>query len=208
MASDDPVGSFSRANAFDDHSDFSARTKVISIDASSIIANIRDTFCAVTVAMEIANIMNDNIFNANVISNASAILRNILGAIARAIALAPNPELKQELQFIKNQLPDLKENPSVFKQWWKDSGLTWIEQLRDVQIQYRDLVYDWQFSESQIALLDKYYRANTLLVDCLNSGCSASKEIRDEIDETLLLSIKDIEQYKKTYQHREMTPTR
>jgi predicted NACHT family NTPase len=208
MTSDEPAGSFSRANAFDDHSDFSARTKAISIDVSSIIANISNTLCAVTVAMEIAIIMNDNIFNAHVISNASAILRNILGAIDRAIALASSPELQQELQFIKNQLPDLKENPSVFKQWWKDNGLTWTEQLRDVQIQYRDLVYDWQFSESQLALLDKYYRANALLVDCLNSGCCVSKTIRDEIDETLLLSIKDIEQYKKAHQQREMTPIR
>jgi hypothetical protein len=49
-----------------------------------------------------------------------------------------------------------------------------------------------------MTLLDQYYKANLLLVDCLNSDCYVSQAVRDEIEATLLLSIKDIEQYKQT----------
>jgi hypothetical protein len=206
----DPACSFGRANAFDTSSDFRSLAKAISIDISSMISTISNTLGAVAVAMEIVIIMNDNISNANVISSASSsvILQNIFIAMDRAIVLASNTELEQPLQFIRNQLPDLKENPSVFKQWWKNHSLDWLEQLRDLQIQYRNLVCDWQFSESQLALLNKYYKANALLVNCLNSGCCVSKAVRDEINETLLLSIKDIEQYKKTQQQRAVASAR
>jgi len=84
-----------------------------------------------------------------------------------------------------------------YQQWWKDHGHIWTTQLREAQIQYRNLVHDWQFSEAQVDLLDQYYRANLLLVDCLNSDCSVSQAVQDEIEATLLLSTKDIEQYQK-----------
>jgi hypothetical protein len=44
--------------------------------------------------------------------------------------------------------------------------------------------------------LQQYYNANKLLVDCLNSDCYVSREVRQEIEDTLLLPIAEIEKYK------------
>lgn len=47
----------------------------------------------------------------------------------------------------------------------------------------------WHFSDEQKKLLDQYYNANKLLVDCLNSDCYVSREMRQEIEDTLLLPV-------------------
>jgi predicted NACHT family NTPase len=59
--------------------------------------------------------------------------------------------------------------------------------------QYRNIGHDWQFNDTQKQLLQQYYDANKLLVDCLNSDCYVSREVRQEIEETLLLPIAAIE---------------
>ncbi|OUL25453.1 hypothetical protein BV378_15405 [Nostoc sp. RF31YmG] len=54
-------------------------------------------------------------------------------------------------------------------------------------IKHRNIGHDWQFSEEQKELLQQYYDANQLLVDCLNSECYVSREVRQQIEKTLLL---------------------
>ncbi|MBD2018986.1 hypothetical protein H6F43_02140 [Leptolyngbya sp. FACHB-36] len=98
------------------------------------------------------------------------------------------PELQQALKQLKNQLPSFN-NWEVYDQWWEANGQAWIEQLRGVMIQHRNIGQDWQFSEDQQRLLQQYYDANKLLVDCLNSECYVTREVRDEIEATLLLPI-------------------
>ncbi|MEH2321148.1 MAG: hypothetical protein V7K24_29565 [Nostoc sp.] len=61
-------------------------------------------------------------------------------------------------------------------------------------IKYRNIGYDWQFSDKQKELLKQYYNANKILVDCLNSDCYVSLEVRQQIEETLLLPIAEIKQ--------------
>jgi hypothetical protein len=135
-----------------------------------------------------------------VISHANVISATIQQAIDKVILLASRPELKNSLQKAKAQLPDPDEDVSTLTQWWREHGYSWNQQLRNIQIQSLNLGFDWQFSESQIMLLDQYYQANLLLADCLNSDCHVSPYIRDEIERTLLLSIKDIEQDQKNPQ--------
>jgi predicted NACHT family NTPase len=60
-------------------------------------------------------------------------------------------------------------------------------------IDHRNIGHDWQFSDQQKQLLQQYYDANKLLVDCLNSDCDVSREVRQEIEETLLLPIAEIQ---------------
>jgi len=100
------------------------------------------------------------------------------------------PELKCLLQQLKEQLPNPEENKEQFKQWWKVNGKAWTKQLRAVMIEYRNIGHDWQFHEQQQELLKQYYNANLLLVDCLNSDCYVSQEVRQEIEDTLLLPVK------------------
>jgi hypothetical protein len=61
-------------------------------------------------------------------------------------------------------------------------------------IRYRNIGHDWQFSKQQQELLQQYYDANTLLVDCLNRSCNVTPAVRSNIEETLLLPIALIEQ--------------
>ncbi|WNZ48745.1 TIR domain-containing protein [Leptolyngbya boryana CZ1] len=105
---------------------------------------------------------------------------------ARDLALAHDPKLQQKLQKLNDQLPSI-ENWEGYKQWWKTNGKAWTEQLRTVMVQCRNIGHDWQFTQAQKELLQQYYNTNIFLVACLNSDCYVSREVRDEIEATLLL---------------------
>jgi predicted NACHT family NTPase len=100
-------------------------------------------------------------------------------------------DLRYQIEGLKCQLPDPFQRE--FKEWWQIKGKVWIEQLRTMMIQHRNIGHDWQFSDTQKQLLQQYYDANKLLVDCLNSDCYISREVRQEIEETLLLPMAEIE---------------
>ena len=101
-------------------------------------------------------------------------------------------ELHQKLQQLINQLPN-PENEDKFKQWWQINGEIWTDDLRVIMIQYRNIGHDWQFSDEQKKLLRQYYFANQLLTQCLHRECYVSREVRQKIEETLLLPISEIE---------------
>ncbi|MBD2770654.1 NACHT domain-containing protein [Iningainema tapete] len=95
-----------------------------------------------------------------------------------------SPELKQSLLRLKRKHP--KQSTQADKQWWQENGQAWTEQLRAVMIEHRNIGHDWQFTNAQKELLKQYYDANKLLVDCLNSDCYVSREVRQKIDDSLL----------------------
>ncbi|WP_413168274.1 NACHT C-terminal helical domain 2-containing protein [Capilliphycus salinus ALCB114379] len=64
----------------------------------------------------------------------------------------------------------------------------------------RGIGYCFDFSEEQQQILKDYYEANLVFVKCLNSLPDISPEVREEIEETLLLPIEEIEKWKQ--QHR------
>lgn len=106
-------------------------------------------------------------------------------------------KLYQEIQNLKDRLPD-RENEKEFKQWLRANGKTWTEDLRAIMIKYRNIGHDWQFSDEQKELLEQYSRANQFLTQCLHQECYVSREVRQEIEETLLLPIAEIEKRKAT----------
>jgi len=55
----------------------------------------------------------------------------------------------------------------------------------------------WQFTHEEEELLQQYYYASTLLINCLNSDCYVSREVRQEIEETLFIPIAEIEKRKQ-----------
>ncbi|WP_414582720.1 NACHT domain-containing protein [Scytonema sp. PCC 10023] len=112
-------------------------------------------------------------------------------ALDRALDYALDINLKQALQQLKEKLPNSKDSKKI-QQWWQANGQAWIEQLRIVMIKYRNIGYDWQFSGQQKELLKQYYDAIKLLVDCLNSDCYVSREVRQKIEDELLLPIAEI----------------
>lgn len=105
-----------------------------------------------------------------------------------------NPVLRQSLQHLRAELPDPEKDEDYFRQWWQTTGSTWAEQLRSVMVEYCNIGHNWQFDYAQEEKLQQYYDANKLLVDCLNSDCYVSREVRQEIEESLLLPMAEIEQ--------------
>jgi predicted NACHT family NTPase len=90
------------------------------------------------------------------------------------------------LQNLKDQLP-MQLSKDEQEAWWQSNGYEWTDQLRTAMIEHRNIGHDWQFSEEQRQLLLQYYDANKLLVDCMNSDCYVSREVRAAIEDQLLL---------------------
>jgi predicted NACHT family NTPase len=115
--------------------------------------------------------------------------------LALALAFAEDPELKRQLQDIYDRLPN-RDDLDRFQLWWEQNGDQWTEDLRQIMIKYRNIGHDWQFSDEQKAKLQEYYDANLLLANCLNSECYVSREVREEIEATMLLPMAEIEKWK------------
>ena len=102
-----------------------------------------------------------------------------------------DPELRNCLEQLKEQIPERNKDEEAYKNWWKINGKNWAEELRNTMI----IGHDWQFNEEQKELLQKYHYANKLLADCLNSDCYVSRDVRQYIEDTLLLPIAEIKPY-------------
>ncbi|MGB3206762.1 MAG: NACHT domain-containing NTPase, partial [Crinalium sp.] len=83
----------------------------------------------------------------------------------------------QRLQELENQLPKTDIN-----EWLESQGQDWIDQFRSVLIPDCNIVQDWDFNNTQKKLLQQYRDANLLLMNCMNSGCKVSSEVRQEIE--------------------------
>jgi hypothetical protein len=125
------------------------------------------------------------------------VIAKLIDNLKYSLELIVYQALKCKIKTLKKQLPisDVRKLSDVqeLKKWMQLNGSDWTEQLRAVMIEHRNIGYDWQFSDEQKQLLQQYYDANKLLVDCLNSDCYVSREVRQEIEETLLLSMLEIE---------------
>ena len=113
-------------------------------------------------------------------------LSNILGMVVDA-------GFHKSLQQLRDRLPNSQESQKRFQKWWYSHHLTWMEELRSTMAHYRNIQHSWQFSPEQQQVLQSYYDANQLLIDCLNSNCEVTVAIRQEIEATLLLPQKELE---------------
>ena len=134
-------------------------------------------------------------------------IKYISQEIEYILNLELEPNFKDSFQYIKNKLPSLELEEENIKQWWQENSYDWIQELRAIMITYRNIGHDWQFtqeqmqfSEEKIELLQKYYDANSLLIDLLKTNSNISPEVREEIEETLLLPQEEIKKWKQ--QHR------
>jgi predicted NACHT family NTPase len=93
--------------------------------------------------------------------------------------------LYQCLQELGDQFPvsnqELKE--------YKLNVEEWIKKYRELCIDRRNIGHDWQFTDEQAELLNQYFNANLLLVECMNRSY-VSKQVREEIESTMLLPSK------------------
>jgi len=95
---------------------------------------------------------------------------------------------QQSVNELRNMLPQAESNHEAFYQWWRENGKQWVSEFRQLCIVHRNIGHDWQFTDEQVELLKQYYAANILLVECMNRS-DVSKEVREEIESTLLLPV-------------------
>jgi predicted NACHT family NTPase len=106
-------------------------------------------------------------------------------------------ELKLDLERLKEQLSPITTNHAFgekreeslkqLEEWWQCHGTKWLEQLRAVMVEYRNVGHDWQFTEDQEEQLKRYFNANNFLISCLSKGYGVYKNLGEKIKETLLL---------------------
>ena len=113
-------------------------------------------------------------------------LSNILGIVL-------DVGLYKSLQQLSDQFPNSRQSQERFELWWQTNYSAWAEQLKITVINYRNINHQWQFSPDQQQVLQRYYDANQLLLDCLHSNSEVTPAIRQEIEATLLLPIKELE---------------
>ncbi|MEQ8382568.1 MAG: ribonuclease III domain-containing protein [Coleofasciculus sp. A1-SPW-01] len=99
--------------------------------------------------------------------------------IVSVFALDLEPELKQALQKIKAELPDLDKEKERFEDWRQNNGQGWIDKIRNI------LGHDLQLDDEQRNLLKKYYNANRCLLEELNSNSNVTSTVRQEIENKL-----------------------
>jgi hypothetical protein len=122
----------------------------------------------------------------------NVVLQRVYVPRSRPLADSVDSELRGYLQQLSDQVSN-QFSREAFEPWWQEHGETWIEQVQALKIWS---VYGEQLSPEQKELLEQYYDANLLLMNCLNSARYVSRVVREEIEETLLLPIAEIEKRK------------
>jgi predicted NACHT family NTPase len=124
----------------------------------------------------------------------------IYAHLVRSESSANQIDLSDELIALNKQFIKLcGENFECSEQFWKTGRAEWTNQLCQAMIAHRNIGHKWQFTVEQQQKLQKYYMANQLLVDCLNSQCYVSRSVRKEIEETLFLPIAEIKKWKREH---------
>lgn len=114
-----------------------------------------------------------------------------------------DPELQQSLKRFKNQLPNSEKEDTKYQKWLQMNGKIWTQNLRMAIIQHRNIGYEWQFSLDQKKILKQYYYANKILVECLQENHQVSPQVKQEVEDTLLLPIVEIEKYQQEFYHQQ-----
>jgi len=106
--------------------------------------------------------------------------------LAHHLACALDYELAVKLKQLETKLPS-PENWLHFQRWWQVQGQQWLNGLRQMMIEHRNMGHDWQFNEQQKQQLQRYYDANRFLVKLMKIKGAVSQKVRAEIEDSLLL---------------------
>jgi predicted NACHT family NTPase len=114
-------------------------------------------------------------------------------ALTTILAMVQDVGFYKALQQLQAQLPSPHQTQERRQAWWQANYIPWVAQLKAAIAHYRNIHHSWQFTPEQEQTLKHYYSANQLLVDCLNSNCEVTAAIREEIESTLFLSQRELE---------------
>lgn len=115
-------------------------------------------------------------------------------ALNNVLMMVLDPDFYKSLQQLRDQIPLVTQSQKQLENWWNNHYLTWLEGLNKTINDYRNIHHIWEFSPEQQQILQRYYDGNQLLMDCLNSNAEVTDSIRQEIEATLLLPQKELEE--------------
>lgn len=94
----------------------------------------------------------------------------LIDEISKCLVLCT--ESNQTIEKLRDELSEIQtyNNKKKLKKWWNSSGKIWTTTLRKLMIEKFDIGHNWQFSESDIDFLKRYYETNNLLFDCIESN--------------------------------------
>ncbi|NUN66533.1 NACHT domain-containing NTPase [Pseudanabaena biceps] len=116
----------------------------------------------------------------------AAALSNILGLVV-------DLGFHKSLQKLSDRLPNSSHTKESFEKWYQNNYDAWLKQLQEAISTHRNISNQWKFDKDQQLVLESYYGANQLLLDCLNSNIEVTPSIREEIKATMLLSKVELE---------------
>ncbi|XWK91520.1 MAG: NACHT domain-containing NTPase [Phormidium sp.] len=121
---------------------------------------------------------------------------NLDRVLACLITVNLEPEISKIIQQLQAEMPDPDHNKEVFDSWWNRNNQAWIEQLKNLNIPDFNVSRD-NLSEKRLKdSLKQYYELNQYLFNCLKNSFNRSANIRNEIEDTLLLPIAEIKRQK------------
>lgn len=81
----------------------------------------------------------------------------------------------------------------MLRNWWQDKGESLADKLKEMTREERNICKNWDLTEEVKELIQKYYIANRLLVDCMVNTPGLGSEIMEDLTSSLFLSIAEIE---------------
>lgn len=114
-------------------------------------------------------------------------------ALSNILGMVLDTGFHKSLQQLQDQLPTRGQSQERWQVWWRANHVAWAEQLKMAIAHHRQFHNGWEFSPEQQQVLQRYYDANQLLLDCLHSDCEVTAAIRQEITDTLLLPQTELE---------------
>jgi predicted NACHT family NTPase len=99
-----------------------------------------------------------------------------------------NQTLLSSLYDLKNELPHVDEDKQSLNLWWLLHGAVWIEKLRSIMINDCQIGYNWEFNLEEYKLIEQYWNACQLILDCMNCTSSTSSSYTQSlVKESLFL---------------------
>jgi predicted NACHT family NTPase len=108
--------------------------------------------------------------------------------IHRKIDLSAATKSMPGWQGNKPDAPHSRESDSfdVSQGCWEVPDQPWVEELRNVLVEYRNIGHDWEFSQEQITKLREYCLSNEFLLSLLDEDYGVSTEVITRISRRLL----------------------
>lgn len=126
--------------------------------------------------------------------NSPEFVLTIISTPPEVFDLLFSSEVSEKLKLLQARIP-LKIQKNEFENWWVTNSRVWTLELKKI-LQNLDFGRKWSFDNHQMILLEEYHNANLLILECLKGDCYISRDIRKYLEETFLLPITEIDEYK------------